>query len=1711
MPDGSLPSSVVRFTDPVGRAVGAGVVVGAHVVTCAHVVNLALGLDPRSPQRPSGTVEVDFPALNGAPVRARVRTWAPPPPREGAPGSDIATLELDLPTGVTPARLATSLPPAGTAVDVFGYPANRPDGTWTRAVVRGRVGGRLVQLAGESALAVQRGCSGSPVWDPRTGRVVGIVATAAAQDGYAVPADVLRGELSDGPDALTVLHLAGTRFGSGLEVWSPDGFAELRPDLVVFTGDLTEHGRPDEFEQGFRFLAELAEAVELSRERVVVVPGSRDVNKLACEAYFRLEEAWDRTPKPPYWPKWGPFAAAFQEFYASRFSFTPDEPWTLFDYPELGVVVAGLNATMLVTHQDDGVHIGARQARRFQELLDSGPYRGWRRLSAVQGPLESSVSLHVEVPFVGLRHEPATWSVHTLTVEPLTPAVRTRQEREWPHNFFDRVLEATRVAHPTATVTPRHDEHYLRVSKPRPGGGFEQWPVGVVTNLNAVSVDAFVEQVHASFAAADPAVPSELVYSGEPAAPELVVAARRRGVRLRSFVEYQGLLDLRPLAERQTRRLAGDQVYPADLYVPQRFDVVGSAEGGDDLLARVLGWLGEDVARFVVVLGDFGRGKSFLLRQLTRVLPTEHPGLLPVLVELRSLEKAPTLDELLAQHLVREGVDAVEVAKLRYMISSGRLALLFDGFDELELRVGYDNAADYLSTLLQAVTDQAKVVLTSRTQHFQSTNQVLNALGQRVWASSTSRVAVLEDFTDDQIRDFLTRHYGGDVDRARARFELLGAISDLLGLSRNPRMLSFIADLDDERLRDVQEQHGRISAAELYRELVDFWLVRETDRQRHRHGTPSFDGAERLSACTALALRLWRTTATTIDTADLEDTVVRTLTRLTDRGYSIYQAAHAVGSGSLLVRTEAGGFAFVHQSVMEWLVAKVAADELPGTSLVHRKMSRLMVDFLCDLAGHDVALRWARNVLVDPYAPEVAKQNATEVARRLEARVHLSLANADLRAFDFGELDLRGADLSGADLRGQVLFGKDFAGADLTGADLTDVRMVGGSLVGAVLTGSRWDRAALIGVTGPAPAEAAVSGRDPATVVLAPLGRGVAAVAFSPDAELVAVARGHLVELRHLASNRPVRVWRSRGRPIRNLTYSQNGRLITTLESDGTAYVCDATTGQLVTELGYQQSGPAHFVGHGDHLVTRDIKGTVRLLDATSGAVVQRLPQTAHDLAVSADGSAIVTRTNHEVEVRRASDLEVVATFEAPSPRMAISPSGSLVAFWTVHDVKLVDARSGEQLAGFPSRMSRVDRMVFLDDSRIVLTKGGLADVLTIDGTYVMSFDEAAEIRRVQASLDGTRIALITKLRSATTHAMDRSQSQRLENDRHVVGSASYSPAGRSLLTTCVDGTVRSWNLETGRVESRFDGRAGLGRLAVFSPASGAVVFADQAGATVVEPNTVVKGSSYGHEAIRTLAVSAQGHRLVTASTDDLVSYWNTSTGARIDQYRFDALKVTAVAISPKGEVFATAHQNGTTHLLTASFTVVTALQGHTEEVSSVVFSTVGTRIATSSADGTARLWDREGRELTRIEGHEGGVTDVAFAPDGRRVVTSSEDGTARVWNTAGEHLLTLTGHTGEVLSVAFSPDGGRVATTSDDGTARIWDAANGAELAVLVHGVDGTAVVLPDGSYKVDGDVGDRLWWAVKQVRFEVGELDPYYPGIRRLGVDDVLPGVTN
>jgi hypothetical protein len=84
---------------------------------------------------------------------------------------------------------------------------------------------------------------------------------------------------------------------------------------------------------------------------------------------------------------------------------------------------------------------------------------------------------------------------------------------------------------------------------------------------------------------------------------------------------------------------------------------------------------------------------------------------------------------------------------------------------------------------------------------------------------------------------------------------------------------------------------------------------------------------------------------------------------------------------------------------------------------------------------------------------------------------------------------------------------------------------------------------------------------------------------------------------------------------------------------------------------------------------------------------------------------------------------------------------------------------------------------------------------------------------------------------------------------------------------------------------------------------------------------------------------------------------------------------------------------------------------------------------------------------------------------------------------------------------------GRRLATASDDGTVRLWDPAAGRLLATLLDLDDGGWVALSDdGRYKLGGTPNGEFWYTIGLCRFEPGELDPYFPQLRKLPADAPL-----
>src|SRR6185295_20358306 len=94
---------------------------------------------------------------------------------------------------------------------------------------------------------------------------------------------------------------------------------------------------------------------------------------------------------------------------------------------------------------------------------------------------------------------------------------------------------------------------------------------------------------------------------------------------------------------------------------------------------------------------------------------------------------------------------------------------------------------------------------------------------------------------------------------------------------------------------------GEITAAKLYKLLIDRWLVHEFDRVHPKGAPPGLSVEERWQAVTLVAMRLWQKTDRFVSLSDLSEEAARVVKAVGPAAPDSEIATFQVGSGTLLV------------------------------------------------------------------------------------------------------------------------------------------------------------------------------------------------------------------------------------------------------------------------------------------------------------------------------------------------------------------------------------------------------------------------------------------------------------------------------------------------------------------------------------------------------------------------------------------------------------------------------------------------------------------------------------------------------------------------------------------------------------------------------------------------------------------------------------------
>ena len=280
-----------------------------------------------------------------------------------------------------------------------------------------------------------------------------------------------------------------------------------------------------------------------------------------------------------------------------------------------------------------------------------------------------------------------------------------------------------------------------------------------------------------------------------------------------------------------------------------------------------------------------------------------------------------------------------------------------------------------------------------------------------------------------------------------------------------------------------------------------------------------------------------------------------------------------------------------------------------------------------------------------------------------------------------------------------------------------------------------------------------------------------------------------------------------------------------------------------------------------------------------------------------------------------------------------------------------------------------------------------------------------------------------------------------------------FSPDGKSLASAGQDGTIRIWNIVTGKSVRTFRGHEGDVNWVSFSHDGKLIASAGDDGTvriwtTSEEDPSIVLGK-HTRESVA-VAFSPDGNKVISAGRDGIVAHWDVIGRRKVSSINAHSDIIESMSLSRDGKIFATSSRDKTVRVWNASSTLLIEHKGEHAFTSVFVGSDNKTLFA-GNADRSVRLWNDALKAPSASLTHSSSVQGVAISPDGRTIASCGDDGEVRLFD-AKFHTLrkSFRGFEHRLWSVAFSPDGGTLAACGADGTIRAWSLAEAQDRETL-------------------------------------------------------------
>jgi len=553
-----------------------------------------------------------------------------------------------------------------------------------------------------------------------------------------------------------------------------------------------------------------------------------------------------------------------------------------------------------------------------------------------------------------------------------------------------------------------------------------------------------------------------------------------------------------------------------------------------------------------------------------------------------------------------------------------------------------------------------------------------------------------------------------------------------------------------------------------------------------------------------------------------------------------------------------------------------------------------------------------------------------------------------------------------------------------------------------------------------------------------------APLAWSPDGSLLAV--GHTAKIIAIESHQVIKeLCVDTAIMAHWLGWSHDGRRFATASSDKTINIWNTSDWSLARSYaGHTEPVRIGTWGFEDKLFisgqlgtnTSNVKGVIKIWDAETGDEIRRIERSAQDMALDPTGARLV------VPVAGGTDVEC---FDVKT--------GALIQRWQGFNGGIFQ----------PAWNANGDSMAYPDVAGWVTLRqaksnfqSGMTEHWMKGWCYECDFSRDG---RYLAVCDTQRTVIYAPNRIGSTRMSSPSTTA---NRLPELNGITFAVAGRYVVSSGQDGTVRVWNAVSGDSVSQSKLSGAVAAIASH-PTENQVVAAPADGSIVL-----LKGESLDQLSVltreckaRALCWPAPGGRIIAGGADGGLYSIDPKSGRirKIDQF---PQSIALVSASSDGARIGASDKSGTTRFYTESgkWTPQT-IELKNGAVTGQAWSPDGERLLLLGKNESPEVWETDPvQRIIAFNVSNSESTVAAWSPDGRRIAVS-----VRLANikddyqhnfqqpTFGVHILaadtgaflcSLYSARHELRGLAWSPNGRQLAAAGKEGVVWVWDATPG-------------------------------------------------------------------